>query len=190
MPFRWAVEANHLLFLQLLNTLPTDSNLLAHYIHEQIETIIPLLTARPTLREIVKALLDTVMDIDTQKTQLPTALRAATLPGDHGIAKLLLERSPDVSLADVDGLSPLYQTARFERDEAARPLLDRGVDSPTIDDKGEIPLNYATEIRRLAWVSLNDSKMLIWKDYVEVTRLLSARGKQHATSRSDAFDEG
>jgi hypothetical protein len=73
-----------------------------------------------------------------------TPLNGAAVFGQTGVAKLLLEKGADVSLANRDGNTALHIAAFFANKELVELLLDKGASVSVKNGRGETPLDVVS----------------------------------------------
>ena len=73
-----------------------------------------------------------------------TPLNTAAVFGRTGVAKLLLEKGADVSLANTDGNTALHIAAFFANVELVELLLDKGASVRVKNGRGETPLDVVS----------------------------------------------
>ncbi len=73
-----------------------------------------------------------------------TPLHMATILGQTGIVRYLIERGASTKAKDVSGATPLHEAVRYGRTEIARYLLDAGADPNAQDSLGKTPMLIIT----------------------------------------------
>jgi len=73
-----------------------------------------------------------------------TPLHMATILGQTGIVRYLIERGASTKAKDVSGATPLHEAIRYGRTEIAKYLLDAGADSNAQDSLGKTPMLIIT----------------------------------------------
>ena len=73
-----------------------------------------------------------------------TPLHLATIMGQTGIVRYLIERGASTKAKDVSGATPLHEAVRYGRIEIAKYLLDAGADANAQDSLGKTPMLIIT----------------------------------------------
>lgn len=73
-----------------------------------------------------------------------TPLHLATILGQTGVVRYLIERGASTKSKDVSGATPLHEAVRYGRIEIASYLLDAGADSNAQDSLGKTPMLIIT----------------------------------------------
>ena len=83
-----------------------------------------------------------------------TPLNTAAMFGQIGMAKLLMERGADVSIANLDGNTALHIASFFAHEDLVELLLEKGASVSAKNGRGETPLdvvsaNWTPQLERL-----------------------------------------
>ena len=73
-----------------------------------------------------------------------TPLHIATIMGQTGVVRYLIERGASTKSKDVSGATPLHEAVRYGRTEIARYLLNAGADANAQDSLGKTPMLIIT----------------------------------------------
>lgn len=101
--------------------------------------------------EVADFLIQHVKDINAV-SGMGTALMAATVKGNVGIVKKLLEKKADPNIPDSNGTTALIYASIFKNYEVADFLIKANADPHTKDNRGNSAIDYA--------ILSNDDKLI------------------------------
>jgi ankyrin repeat protein len=92
--------------------------------------------------EVAAYLAPKVKDINYNSSN-GTALAAAAVKGNAGMAKILLDNKANPNIADPSGLTPIMYATQFENKELIQLLIKYKADLTKKDSEGRTPYDYA-----------------------------------------------